>query len=44
METHSFPPHVLRNFVITLSEEIGQGTFAAVLSKEGLPEEWAAPS
>ncbi len=44
METHSFSPHVLRNFVITLSEEIGQGTFAAVLSKEGLPEEWAAPS
>jgi predicted hydrocarbon binding protein len=44
MENHSFPAHVLRNFVTTLSEEIGQGTFAAVLSNEGLPEEWAVPS
>ncbi|MBI5353538.1 MAG: hypothetical protein HZB50_12930 [Chloroflexi bacterium] len=37
----TFPARVMRRFVETLSAEIGRETFGAVLSKSGLPEEWA---
>jgi hypothetical protein len=37
----SFPAHVMHKFVETLSVELGQDTFSAVLSKAGLPREWA---
>ncbi len=37
----TFPPRIMRRFVETLSSEIGHDTFSAVLSKAGLPEEWA---
>jgi hypothetical protein len=37
----AFPSHVMRKFVETLSAELGSDTFSAVLSKAGLPEEWA---
>jgi predicted hydrocarbon binding protein len=37
----AFPAHVMYKFVETLSAELGHDTFSAVLSKAGLPEEWA---
>jgi predicted hydrocarbon binding protein len=37
----AFPARIMRRFVETLSAEIGHDTFSAVLSKAGLPEEWA---
>jgi predicted hydrocarbon binding protein len=37
----AFPAHVMRKFVETLAEELGQDTFSAVLSKAGLPREWS---
>jgi predicted hydrocarbon binding protein len=40
----SFSVRIMRRFVETLSAEIGQETFSAVLSKAGLPEEWATPA
>lgn len=43
MTETSFPVRVMRRFVETLSSEIGYETFSAVLSKAGLPEEWADP-
>lgn len=36
-----FPTRVMSRFVETLSAEIGHETLSAVLSKAGLPEEWA---
>ena len=44
MTETAFPVRVMRRFVETLSSEIGHETFSAVLSKAGLPEEWAHPS
>jgi len=41
MTETAFPVRVMRRFVETLSSEIGHETFSAVLSKSGLPEEWA---
>jgi predicted hydrocarbon binding protein len=38
-----FSPAIMRRFVETLSTEIGADTFSAVLSKAGLPKEWANP-
>jgi predicted hydrocarbon binding protein len=38
-----FSPAIMRSFVETLSAEIGADTFSAVLSKAGLPKEWANP-
>ncbi|MCQ3937167.1 MAG: hypothetical protein DPW18_08985 [Chloroflexi bacterium] len=43
MARTEFPVRLLRRFVETLSDEIGQDTFSAVLSKAGLPREWAKP-
>lgn len=40
----AFPANVMRKFVQTLSVELGQDTFSAVISKAGLPEEWAHPA
>lgn len=40
----AFPARIMRRFVETLSSEIGHDTFSAVLSKAGLPEEWAHPA
>lgn len=37
----AFPARVMYKFVETLSAELGHDTFSAVLSKAGLPEEWA---
>ena len=37
----SFPAKVMHKFVETLSAELGPDTFSAVLSKAGLPKEWA---
>lgn len=37
----AFPSNVMRKFVETLSAELGLDTLSAVLSKAGLPEEWA---
>ncbi len=36
-----FPARVMFRFVETLSAELGHDTLSAVLSKAGLPEEWA---
>ncbi len=36
-----FPAQVMRQFVEALSSEVGHDTLSAVLSKAGLPEEWA---
>ena len=44
MTEAAFPARVMRRFVETLSSEIGHDTFSAVLSKAGLPEEWAHPA
>ncbi len=41
MTETTFPLRVMRRFVETLSSEIGRETLSAVLSKSGLPEEWA---
>jgi len=41
MTEPSFPVNVMRRFVETLSAEIGHDTLSAVLSKSGLPGEWA---
>ncbi len=38
-----FPRQIMRRFVETLSAEIGHETITAVLSKAGLPNEWAHP-
>lgn len=38
-----FPRKVMQRFVETLSTEIGHDTLTAVLSKAGLPKEWAHP-
>lgn len=38
-----FPANLLNRFIETLSAEIGQDTFSAVLSKAGLPRDWAQP-
>jgi hypothetical protein len=40
----AFPSNVMRKFVETLSAELGHDTFSAVLSKAGLPEQWAHPA
>ena len=37
----AFPARIMRRFVETLSSEIGHDTFTAMLSKAGLPEDWA---
>ncbi len=37
----AFPARIMRRFVEALSSEIGHDTFSSVLSKAGLPEEWA---
>lgn len=37
----AFPASVMRKFVETLSTELGHDTFSAVVSKAGLPREWA---
>jgi predicted hydrocarbon binding protein len=42
MNETAFPARIMRRFVETLSSEIGPETFSAVLSKAGLPEEWAS--
>jgi len=34
-------PRIMRRFVEALSSEIGHDTFSAVLSKSGLPKDWA---
>ena len=44
MEKTTFPIRVMRQFVETLSEDLGQGTLSAVLLNAGLPEEWAIPA
>ncbi len=44
MAAIEFPASVMRKFVETLSAELGQDTFSAVLSKAGLPKEWAQPA
>lgn len=44
MDKTTFPVRVMRQFVETLSEDLGQGTLSAVLLNAGLPEEWAIPS
>lgn len=40
----AFPSHIMRRFVEALSTDIGHETFSAVLSKAGLPKEWAHPA
>jgi len=42
MDKIAFPVRILRRFVEALSSDIGHETFSAVLSKAGLPEEWAS--
>ena len=44
MSETAFPSRVMHKFVETLSAELGHDTFSAVLSKAGLPEEWAHPA
>lgn len=41
MNRVAFPSHIMKKFVETLSTEIGHETITAVLSKAGLPQEWA---
>ncbi len=41
MSQAAFPLHIVKKFVETLSTEIGHETLTAVLSKAGLPKEWA---
>ncbi|MBI3151930.1 MAG: hypothetical protein HYZ21_07355 [Chloroflexi bacterium] len=40
----TFPSAIMQKFVELLSTEIGHETLRAVLSKAGLPKEWARPS
>lgn len=40
----NFPGRIMRRFVEVLSAEIGHETFTSVLSKAGLPDEWAHPA
>ena len=44
MDEIVFSARIMQRFVETLSSEIGHETFSAVLSKAGLPEEWAHPA
>lgn len=44
MSQTAFPSQIMKKFVETLSAEIGHETFSAVLSKAGLPNEWAHSS
>ena len=44
MSQTAFPSQIMKKFVETLSIEIGHETFTAVLSKAGLPSEWAHSS
>jgi len=44
MSAAAFPSHIMTKFVETLSTEIGHETITAVLSKAGLPKEWAHTS
>lgn len=44
MSQTAFPSQIMKKFVETLSTEIGHETFTAVLSKAGLPREWAHSS
>lgn len=44
MSQTAFPSQIMKKFVETLSTEIGHETFSAVLSKAGLPREWAHSS
>lgn len=44
MSQPAFPSHIMQGFVETLSTEIGHETLRAVLSKAGLPKEWASAS
>lgn len=44
MADATFSAHLMRRFVETLSSELGQDTFFSVLSKSGLPEDWAYPA
>lgn len=41
MNELKFSARILYRFVETLSDELGQETFSAVISKAGLPKEWA---
>lgn len=41
MTARGFPASVMRQFVDTLSIELGHDTFSAVLSTAGLPRDWA---
>ena len=43
MTTTKFPANIMQKFVETLSSEIGRDTFLSVLSKAGLPADWAKP-
>lgn len=43
MTAAAFPLQVMQRFVEALSSEVGHETLSAVLSKAGLPEEWAHP-
>ncbi|NOH03292.1 MAG: hypothetical protein HND47_15695 [Chloroflexi bacterium] len=43
MAQKEFPVRILRRFIETLADEIGQDAFSAVLSKADLPREWANP-
>lgn len=40
----SFHTKIMQKFVEALSTELSQDTFSAVLSKAGLPKEWAHPA
>ena len=44
MSGTTFPSHIMTKFVDMISTEIGHETITAVLSKAGLPKEWAHPS
>ncbi|MBK8783412.1 MAG: hypothetical protein IPO22_16770 [Anaerolineales bacterium] len=44
MSEPTFPSPIMTKFVDMLSTEIGHETVTAVLSKAGLPKEWAHPS
>ncbi len=44
MSRIEFSPTIMIKFVETLSAEIGHESFVTVLSKAGLPKEWARPT
>ena len=44
MTEAAFHGRIMHRFVETLSSDIGHETLSAVLSKAGLPEEWAHPA